>query len=335
MNTSPITLASLCSGIGGAELGFADLGFEPQFFAEFAPFPSAVLDHHWPQVPNLGDLNLICGRSWANQIDVLWASFPCQDFSEAGKQAGLRGARGALTMSGLRVVDEIDPKVFCFENVPQLLSLKENPFGQFLGALAGEFGALLPPGDRWPDAGRVLGPRRAIAWRVLDAKHVGCPQQRRRLYVIGCPRSTGIDPAALLHEGHPPLNSPAERRLRGEDAFSLPQGSAFAAAVRGRSLNGFYGQQIEIGGPFSNCLRASQGGSDKPLVLQSRVLDGKADWALRDLTPREAERCMGLPDDHTLIPGASDSARYHAIGNSLPVPVVRWIAERIQKALRP
>lgn len=338
--SAPITFATLCSGVEAVSLAWEPLGFEPVFFAENAPFPSAVLAHHWPHVPNLGDLTKITSRMIPKRPEVLWASFPCQAWSEAGRQAGLDDPRGRLTLDGLNLVDFIDPDVFCFENVPQLLKIKkDNPFGQFLGALAGESGALLPPGGGWPDAGRVLGPRRAIAWRVLDAQFFGLPQQRRRLFVVASPRTGGINPGQVLHESGAVFDSPAQRRSRGQDAFTRSQdgpcGGAIAVAVRGRTLNGFYGQQLEAGGEVAYCLRASQGGSDKPQVLQGHMRGDEEEWSIRDLMPIEAERCMGLPDNHTLIPGASDARRYHAIGNSLPVPVVAWLGERIKEALRP
>lgn len=85
--------------------------------------------------------------------------------------------------------------------------------------------------------------------------------------------------------------------------------------------------QIEQGARISNCLRASQGGSDKGMVLTNQT--GR--WRARNMTPIECERVMGMPDDWTLIPKASDSARYHAIGNSIAVPCARFVGEGIAR----
>lgn len=327
-----LTYATVCSGVEGVSLAWEPLGLKPVFFSEVDADASKVLKHHWRMIPNLGNMLAIDGADWRGLIDILWGSYPCQDFSEGGKQAGLLGVNGALTLAGLELVDEIDPPVFCFENVPNLLRLKkENPFGQFLGRLAGAGCPLVPPGDGWKNAGYVLGPRRAIAWRVLDAQHFGLAQQRERVFVVACSLASGLDPRAVLFE----------RRAAGDAAAQRPRvwtpfvpgasgcavAPATAVAIRGRGANGKTVQQIEQGGLVANCLRASQGGSDKGQVLV-RDADGEG-WTVRNLLPVECERLMGMPDNHTLAPGVSESARYHQIGNSLAVPVVRWIGERI------
>jgi DNA (cytosine-5)-methyltransferase 1 len=318
-----LTYATLASGVEAVSLAWEPLDFRPVFFSEIAAFPNKVLAARWPQVPNLGDMLLIDGASYRGEVDVLWASFPCQDFSEAGKQRGVAGKNGILTLAGLNVVDAIDPPFFCFENVRGLLSDKLNAFGQFLGRLVGEDDPLVPPGGRWTDAGYVLGPRRYVAWRVLDAQHFGLPQQRDRVFVVACPAASGIDPRSVLYE-YGKARNPEGQRPEGRAvplAGTPGCASAYGVAIRGRK----HGQQIEERGPIANCLRASQGGSDK---AQALVWTGEA-WRVRNLLPVECERLQGMPDGHTGIDGASDTDRYHAIGNSLPVPVVHWIGERI------
>lgn len=314
--------ATVCSGVEAVSLAWEPLGLKPVFFSEIEAFPNKVLAAHWPQVPNLGDMLAINGADYRGLVDVLWASFPCQDFSEAGKQRGVDGKHGILTIAGLNLVDAIDPPVFCFENVRGLLTNGKNAFGQFLGRLAGEDEPLVAPGGRWTDAGYVLGPRRRIAWRVLDAQHFGLPQQRDRVFVVATPTG-GADPRAILFERG--ASEYARRQRQGREphpvAGAFGSARAYGVAIRGRQ----HGQQIEERGPISNCLRASQGGSDKGTIL---VWEGGR-WRVRLLTPVECERLQGMPDDHTAVDGASDGARYHAIGNSLPVPVVRWIGERI------
>lgn len=319
-----IPYATLCSGIEAVSLAWEPLGMEPVFFCDNAEFPSRVLAHHWPQVPNLGDLTAIDGWRFRDKVTVLWGSLPCQDFSDAGKKRGVNGTRGALTLAGIRVVDEVDPPVFVFENVKGLLSeRKTNAFGQLLGRLAGRNEALLAPGGTWTDAGYVLGPRRDIAWRVLDSQLFGLPQQRERVYVVACDRACGIDPRDILFEPDPPAD--LARKLAGCGPYPVAGApgcaDAYGLAIRGRA----HGQQIEERGPISNCLRASQGGSDKGMVL----VWTPGGWRARNMTALECERAQGIADNHTLIPGASESARLHAIGNSLAVPVVRWLGERI------
>lgn len=322
------TFATICSGIEAVSLAWKDLPVEPVFFADNASFPTRFLAARYPETPNLGNLLLIDGNQYRGKVDILWASFPCQDFSVAGKGAGVDGGRGFLTLAGIKLVDEIDPKVFIFENVPGLLTDDFNAFGQFLGALAGEFGPLLPPGDRWAHAGYVLGPKRTIAWRRLDGQHFGLPQQRDRVYLVACPVG-GADPRDVLLERIEEGHAPVERRVGPEDVVPGTDGSplprARRVAIRGRKIKDFYGQQVEVGDDIANCLRTSGGGSSIGMVLAP--FDGR--WGIRKLSAVEYERLQGMPDGYTDIHGASTTERQSAVGNSLAVPVVQWIGERV------
>jgi len=328
---APLRYATLCSGIEAVSLAWEDLDFDqtPVFLADNAVYPTEFLAARYPNSPNLGDLLAIDGTPYAGKVDVLWASFPCQDFSEAGKRKGLDGNRGLLTLAGIKLVDEINPPVFVFENVLGLLSDDQNAFGQFLGALVGEYGPLFPAGDRWTHAGYVLGPKRSVAWRVLDAQHFGLPQSRPRLYLVACPRG-GADPRVILHESREEGYAPVQRVERGSGDSAGASGSvepaAFRVAIRGRKINGFEAQQIEVGNDIANCLRTAGGGGSIGYVLCKN--DGR--WDIRKLLPVEYERLQGMPDGYSHIKGASTTARYSAVGNSLAVPVVRWIGERIQ-----
>lgn len=189
---------SVCSGIEAATVAWEPLGWQVVAFAEIDKFPSAVLAYHYPDVPNLGDMTKINGVDYYG-IDVLVGGTPCQSFSIAGLRHGLEDERGNLALEFVRLAYECDPAFVVWENVPGVLSDRGNAFGCFLAALAGEDAPLLPPGGRWADAGYVLGPRRTIAWRVLDAQYFGLAQRRRRVFVVACPRN-GADPRKILFE---------------------------------------------------------------------------------------------------------------------------------------
>ena len=203
MNVNPIEdhmrYLSVCSGIEAATVAWHPLGWEPVAFSEIEPFPAAVLKHHYPDVPNLGDMIKINGGDYRGRVDVLVGGTPCQAFSVAGLRAGLVDPRGNLTLVFAKLADDIAPPFVVWENVPGVLSSKDNAFGCFLGLLAGEDDALLPPGGKWTDAGYVLGPQRAVAWRVQDAQYFGLAQRRRRVFVVACPRD-GADPREILFE---------------------------------------------------------------------------------------------------------------------------------------
>lgn len=214
---------SVCSGIEAASKAWEPLGWKPAWFSEIEPFPSAVLAHHWPEVTNLGDMTKIADAVRAGDVeapDVLVGGTPCQAFSIAGLREGLSDDRGQLTLSYVELANAIDTKrrelgepesIIVWENVPGVLSSKDNAFGCFLAGLAGESSELQPAGGKWTHAGCVSGPERVIAWRVLDAQFFGVAQRRRRVFVVASARK-GFDPAAVLFEFDSVRRDSAPRR---------------------------------------------------------------------------------------------------------------------------
>ncbi|MCP8465896.1 DNA cytosine methyltransferase [Pseudomonas sp. ZM23] len=223
-----ISYGSVCSGIEAASVAWHPLGFRADWFAEIEPFPCAVLAHRWPDIQNLGDMTMLARQVLAGKIpapEVMVGGTPCQAFSVAGMREGLADPRGALTIKYVELLDAIDhvrtqrgePAAAClWENVPGVLSDKGNAFGCFLGALVGESEELQPPGGKWKDAGCVYGPRRTVAWRVLDAQYFGLAQRRRRVFVVASARA-GFDPAAVLFEREGVRRDHPPRRGEGQD----------------------------------------------------------------------------------------------------------------------
>ncbi|WP_052025063.1 DNA cytosine methyltransferase [Asticcacaulis sp. AC466] len=192
------------------------------------------------QITNFGDMSRIgrmIARGEAEAPDALVGGTPCQSFSLAGLRRGLEDARGQLTLSFCALADTIDevrtgrgdqPCVILWENVPGVLNHKDNPFGCFLAALAGEDVPLIPPGRRWTDAGVVIGPKRAVAWRIGNAEFFGLAQRRNRLYVVAS-AIEGFDPGAVLFEFDGVRRDSAPRRETGE---------AIAGTLDARSTGG-------------------------------------------------------------------------------------------------
>lgn len=254
-----IIYGSVCSGIEAATLAWHPLGMRATWFAEIEAFPSAVLAYHYPKTPNLGDMTKLGALVLAGKIaapDILVGGTPCQAFSVAGMREGLADPRGALTIKYVELADAVDyvragqrkPScVVVWENVPGVLSDKGNAFGCFLGALAGEDCELQPSGKRWPDAGCVYGPKRTIAWRVLDAQYFGLAQRRRRVFVVASARD-GFDPTEVLFEREGVRRDTAPRRGEGQDVTgTAPFGPALQCGC-----GSVFGDEL---GPFGcmNC----------------------------------------------------------------------------------
>jgi DNA (cytosine-5)-methyltransferase 1 len=219
---------SVCSGIEAASVAWHPLGWQAAWFSEIEPFPSAVLAHHYPDVPNLGDMTLLPERILSAEVeapDLFCGGTPCQAFSVAGLRNSLDDARGNLSLIFAGIANAIDhvrsvrgddPAIIFWENVPGVLSTKDNAFGCFLGALAGEDDPIVPPGGKWTNAGCVYGPQRTVAWRVLDAQYFGVAQRRRRVFVVASARSD-FDPASVLFEFDGVRRDSAPGREKGQE----------------------------------------------------------------------------------------------------------------------
>mgnify|MGYP003643598314 CR=1 FL=1 len=396
---------SVCSGVEAATVAWHDLGFEPQWFSEVDAFPSAVLQHHYPNVPNHGDMTKF--KEWNNDktIDLLVGGTPCQSFSVAGLRQGLSDPRGNLMLTYLAMAEQLKPKWLVWENVPGVLSSNGGrDFATFLTAM-GKIGY-------------------GFAYRVLDAQYFGVPQRRRRVFVVGC-LGDWRSAASVLFEseslsGHPAPSRETRQRVAptvgtgppysrtgnarveadalitiaprslaltlGKDVASTLTSTDYKGvqavayehhaqdsrvkelpivasskkqqwpAEVASTLDAHYGdkmgyenQHINAGAPLfvpgkatgettlsdvTMSLTASygQGGADlatKPMVCTNTV---------RRMTPRECERLQGFPDDYTQISwrgkepeDCPNGHRYKAMGNSMAVPVMKWIGERIQQ----
>ncbi len=159
---------SVCSGVEAASVAWADLGWKAAWLSEIDKFPSAVLKHHFPEIPNLGDTLKIRERKTylERPIQLLVGGTPCQSFSIAGLRKGLDDERGNLAFEFCRILAEKRPRWFLWENVPGVLSNNEGR--DFASILSG-----------FRECGY------GFAYRVLDAQHFGVPQQRRRVFVVG------------------------------------------------------------------------------------------------------------------------------------------------------
>lgn len=311
------SVGSICSGIEAASVAWGPLGFSFKWFSEIADFPSRVLAEKYPQIPNLGDMNDIPDKISEKSIfapDIICGGTPCQAFSLAGWQNGLNDDRGNLTLKFVDIIEANDavrlesnsPRTIVFwENVEGVLTDKTNAFGCFISSLAGLSDVI--SGQKWPNAGIVHGPKRNVAWRVLDAKYFGLPQQRRRLYVMA--GGSDFYPENVLFEKH-------EQKLAEYPSAPL----VFEKE----------GHSFEVFREYTDCLYSAYGTKwNGNAAAYNGSLFVVQDGRIRRLSALETERLMGFPDNYTDLKKAKKTNRYQATGNSWAVPVVRWIGQRL------
>lgn len=241
------TYGSICSGIEAASVAWDGIG-KPLWFAEIESFPSAVLSYRFPEVPNLGDMTSLPEKILNYEIpapDVLVGGTPCQAFSVAGKRESLDDERGNLTLALIHILEAIDyvrqqdgqqPCVLVWENVPGVLSTKDNAFGHLLAGLAQEHEPLQPPRWKWTNAGYVHSAR-TISWRALDAQYFGVPQRRKRVFLVASARKRSIA-QILIEQKSEPRNSSSSRETREnspafiETSFSQYRRSNIAGTLK-------------------------------------------------------------------------------------------------------
>lgn len=199
--TRKLRYVSVFSGIEAVSCALDPDLWEPVAFSEIDPFPSAVLAHHYPHVPNLGDITKIDWTPYVGSVDVVFGGSPCTSFSIAGNREGLKGESG-LMFEYIRCVRELGPRWFVWENVPGALSSENgHAFGQLLSEMAGGgYG---------------------LAWRVLDAQFFGVAQRRERVFLVGSLGTMRCAEVLFEREGMPwdPAPSRDKRKaLAGESA---------------------------------------------------------------------------------------------------------------------
>ena len=280
---------SLFSGIEACSVAWAPLGWECVAVAEIEPWPSRALAHHYPDVPNLGDVTKVTEAQIAalGRIDVVVFGSPCQDLSVAGKRKGLDGARSGLFFTAMQIVgwarQWCDCRFALWENVPGAFSSnKGRDFAAVVDAMAGLEGTGVPP-KGWGTEGCALGSEAMVEWSTLDAQWFGVAQRRRRVFALADfgdwrnrppillePESVRGDTAPsreagqdITHSVAPCLTSSGRGVERTGDTRGQDPVIAVSVALRGREGGG----TAELGGNVAGTLRASGGGGDKPHVL--------------------------------------------------------------------
>jgi DNA (cytosine-5)-methyltransferase 1 len=379
---------SLFSGIEAATVGWDDFGWKCVGVSEVDPFACAVLKHRWPKINNLGDVTKIDKeringlKEEHGFIDIVVGGSPCQSFSSAGTKKGLEDPRGRLMLDYIRIVGEVRPTWFLWENVPGALSTEEGrAFGTLITKMA-ELGY-------------------SLCWRVLDSQYFGVPQRRKRVFLVGHIGKTSSafqvlfdreggegDIGESCEKGKSHTTKPQEGAREHREAWNVtfcdangtrkdrPNGGVYINKVDksstcttsgvGNTLVVDHILDSELAGTL--CARDYKGPAsddmskttqklvvetyrehDFPNFTESKVaaplrvashtstlaIEGKT--RVRKLTLIECERLQGFPDNYTKVPYGKKTSeecprgpRYKVLGNSMAVPVMRWIGQRIK-----
>lgn len=297
------TFIDLFAGIGGIRIAFERVGFKCIFSSEIDTHAQKTYVANFGEIPH-GDITKINEKD-IPPFDLLTAGFPCQPFSDAGLARGFSDIRGTLFFDIIRIAAFHLPEVIFLENVRGLLSHDEgNTFNVMIDKLD------------------EIGYR--SFYKVLNAKHFGLPQNRARVYIVAF-RDKEID-----FEFPDPSNSPAkvadilDNKVHRKYTIS---DKLWAGHLRRKKENIQYGKGFGYrlfneDSPYTSTLSARYFKDGSEILIEQKNKNP------RKLTPDEARRLQGFPDDF-IIP-VSDSQAYKQFGNSVAIPVVESIAKSIR-----
>lgn len=349
---------SLFSGIEAATQAWQPLGWECVAVSEIEPFPCAVLEHHYPNVPNLGDVTKITEQQIKDlgQIDLIVFGSPCQNLSVAGNRKGFEGEQSSLFYAAMEIIKHAKrhckTRFALWENVCGAFSSNKGAdFTEVVKHMAG-LDELNTPTNGWGKEGAAVGSNGLLEWSVLDAQWFGLAQRRKRVFAIVDFGDWTSRPPILLER----------ESLRGDSTPSRETGQDFTADARGCTEgNGGNGNGFDESGACytlttndrhavalafkerAGCAGGGKGflGKEECAFTLSTVRDQSVftpKSVVRRLTPIECEKLQGFPVDFTKIPYRNKSAddcpngvRYKALGNSMAVNVMAWIGQKIQQ----
>jgi DNA (cytosine-5)-methyltransferase 1 len=286
-------IAGLFAGIGGFELGLSASGHEAILLCDVLPQSQAVLAERFPGVEYKADVTQL-GELPAN-VEVITAGFPCQDLSQAGKTAGIDGARSGLIAEVFTLLDRREASglhlpTLVIENVPFMLQLNG---GRAMRAIIDRLEGY---GYRW-------------AYRVVDTWAFGLPQRRERVYIVA---SMDIDPSAVLFADENPLPRPK-------------------TAV-GSMAHGFYWTEGLSGlGWAVDSVPTLKNGSTIGIASPPAIVMPGADRLIVKPGIEDAEAMQGFPRGWTKPAEnvAKPSMRWGLVGSAVSVPVARWVGQRL------
>ena len=331
-------IIDLFSGIGGFSLGFQRAGYQftEHYFSEIDKHAIANYKYNFPNAKYIGDITSVHGGDFTG-IDIITFGSPCQDFSLAGKRAGLAGAKSSLIEYAIALIADIRPSIFIWENVK----------GAFSSNARADFWAIL---KAFANIGSYT-----IEWQLLNTSWV-LPQNRERIYLVGhlAGRSEpGVFPireddclsttkTQSQSQAQISTTIKANGNMNADDTYIIPK--AASTLTGGGHSGGLHSDMTIIQ------INPSKESGGKQPYQQNRVFDEKgispaltrhnSDYAIsrmRRLTEIECERLQGFPDNWTQygnynsdIKPIARTQRYKLIGNAVTVDIVELIAKKIK-----
>ena len=305
------TMIDLFAGIGGTRLGFQLTGRTKSVFSsEIDKYASKTYYANFGDKPT-GDITKVSEKNIPDH-DILVGGFPCQAFSQAGLKKGFEDTRGTLFFEIARIIKYKQPKAFLLENVKNLLGHDHGKTYSIIEKTLLELGY-------------------DVNLLVYHAKDFGVPQNRERIYIVGFNKQsvpnyrdfTAPKPPMPQTRVGDILESNVDSKYTISD--KLWEGHQRRKKDNKAAGKGFGYSLFNENSPYTNTISARYYKDGSEILIEQKGSNP------RKLTPREAARLQGFPDNF-IIP-VSDTQAYKEFGNSVAVPVINAIAIEIIKVL--
>ena len=296
-----LTYLGLCEGISTATVAWKDL-MKPVGFAEIDEFPSAVLKHHYPDVPNFGDITKYKEWKLETNPDLIIGGTPCQSFSVAGLRGGLSDSRGNLTLTFVNILNRFRPKWFIWENVPGVFSSnKGRDFHSFTEGL------------------QAIG--YSIGWRVLDAQYFGLAQRRKRVFVVGNNSNDLRGITEVLFEREGLLRDLAQSQQKGKDATKKVGERSTGYDQRKKEVSAFSAHMSEpmVHKDKSGTLQAK---NPTAIVYEAHAQDAR--YRGQDVSPTIQARHCNMTNTPLVYQSNQTDARVKDMGDTCQTVIARW-----------
>ena len=304
-------MIDLFAGIGGTRLGFQLTGrVHSVFSSEIDKFAVKTYQANFGDTP-VGDITKVKEEEIPDH-DILVGGFPCQAFSQAGKKLGFEDTRGTLFFEIARILKCKRPKAFLLENVKNLLLHDGGNTYKVIENTLIELGY-------------------DVNLLVYKAKDFGVPQNRERIYIVGFAKEQVRNYNDFIPPTPPCLPTRVGNILENKVDPKYTISDALWAGHQRRKIDnknngkGFGYTLFGPDSPYTNTISARYYKDGSEILIEQ---EGKNP---RKLTPREAARLQGFPDNY-IIP-VSDTQAYKEFGNSVAVPVINAIATQIIEVL--